>query len=349
MAKRVTAILLACCLGLSAAAQDRPASVRPATTTPATTKPTAARPAAAKPAADKAAAKHKAAKDKLAADKSVSDKPATDNAATDRAPTDNAAPDKLAGDKAAPDKPVTDKAATEPAAAQPTLRIATEGACPPFNYLDAGTEPQGFEIELGKALCQEMAVTCTFVVHEWDGIIRGLLAKDYDAIMASLAMTPRRKARIAFSKRYYFIPPAFIGPKDSDIRDVSPAGLAGKRVGTTENSHHAAFLEARYPDADLRVYSKLDEANLDLLTGRIDLVLGDKLALSRFLEAREGACCRFVADAPADPEFYGEGVGIGLRKEDKDLKERLNRGLERLIANGTYDAIRAKYFAFDTK
>jgi polar amino acid transport system substrate-binding protein len=310
------------------------------------------RPASAKPAAaakDKTA-KDKAAKDKPAADKSGTDKPATDNAATDKAPTDNAAPDKLAGDKAAPDKPAMDKAAGEtPAAAQPTLRIATEGAFPPFNYLDAGTEPQGFEIEIGKALCQEMAVTCTFVVHEWDGIIRGLLAKDYDAIMASLAMTPRRKARIAFSKRYYFIPPAFIGPKDSDIRDVSPAGLAGKRVGTTENSHHAAFLEARYPDADLRVYSKLDEANLDLLTGRIDLVLGDKLALSRFLEAREGACCRFIADAPADPEFYGEGVGIGLRKEDKDLKERLNRAIERLKADGTYDAIRAKYFAFDTK
>jgi len=273
MTKRVTALLLACCVGLSAAAQDKPTT----------------RPAAEKPATDK------------------------------------------------------------PAAAQPTLRIATEGAFPPFNYLDSNSDPQGFEIELGKALCQDMAVTCTFVVHEWDGIIRGLLTKDYDAIMASLAMTPRRKARIAFSKRYYFIPPAFIGAKDSDIRDVSAAALAGKRIGTTGNSHHAAFVEARYPDADLRVYGKLDEANLDLLTGRIDLVLGDKLALSRFLEAREGACCRFVADPPADPEFYGEGVGIGLRKEDKDLKDKLNRALERLIADGTYDRIRSKYFAFDTK
>ena len=279
MAKRVTAILLACCVGLSAAAQDKATTAKPGADTPAA------------------------------------------------------------------EKPVTDK----PATGQPTLRIATEGAFPPFNYLDSNGEPQGFEIEIGKALCQEMAVTCTFVAHEWDGIIRGLLAKDYDAIMASLAMTPRRKARIAFSKRYYFIPPAFIGPKDSDIRDVSPAALAGKRIGTTENSNHAAFLEARYADADIRVYGKLDEANLDLLTGRIDLVLGDKLALSRFLEEREGACCRFIADVSADPEFYGEGIGIGLRKEDKDLKDRLNRALERLIADGTYDRIRSKYFAFDTK
>ncbi|HEY7383755.1 MAG TPA: transporter substrate-binding domain-containing protein [Beijerinckiaceae bacterium] len=289
MARRVTAILLACCVGLSAAAQDRPTPATPAPDTPVTAKPAPDKPMTAKPA-----------------------------------------PDKLA-------------------TGQTTLRIATEGAFPPFNYLDAGSEPHGFEIEIGKALCQEMAVACTFVVHEWDGIIRGLLAKDYDAIMASLAITPRRKARIAFSKRYYFIPPAFIGPKDSDIHDVTPAALAGKRIGTTENSHHAAFLEARYADADIRVYGKLDEANLDLLTGRIDLVLGDKLALSRFLEAREGACCRFVADAPADQEFYGEGVGIGLRKEDKDLKDRFNRALERLTADGTYDRIRSKYFAFDTK
>src|SRR3712207_3524419 len=84
------------------------------------------------------------------------------------------------------------------------IRIATEGAFPPFNYLE-NNEPQGFEIDLAKAFCEAMGVTCTFVIHEWDGIIKGLLAKDYDAIMASMAVTERRKARIAFSKRYYFI------------------------------------------------------------------------------------------------------------------------------------------------
>jgi polar amino acid transport system substrate-binding protein len=232
---------------------------------------------------------------------------------------------------------------------QLTIRIATEGAFPPFNYIDQNNEPQGFEIDLGKALCREMAAHCIFVVHEWDGIIRGLLAKEYDAIMASLAITERRKARISFSMRYYFIPPTFIGARDSDIRDVSRAALVGKTIGTTENSDHAAFLEAVYPGVDLRVYGKLEEANLDLLTGRIELVLGDKLALSRFLKSREGACCRSIADAPVDLKFYGEGVGIGLRKEDKALKDRFNRALGRLIADGTYDAIRTKYFDFDIK
>jgi len=231
---------------------------------------------------------------------------------------------------------------------QRVIRIATEGAFPPFNYLE-NNEPQGFEIELGKAFCEAMGATCTFVVHEWDGIVRGLLAREYDAVMASLAVTERRKMRIAFSKRYYFIPPAFIGHKDTDIGDVSPTALAGKTIGTTAGSHHAAFLEARYENSDVRHYAKLEEADLDLLTRRIDLVLGDKLALSRFLKSREGACCRFVGEPAVDPKFYGEGVAVGLRKEDKALKEMFNRAIDKVVADGTYDRIRAKYFDFDTK
>jgi len=239
--------------------------------------------------------------------------------------------------------------AQEPPPIEPrTVRIATEGAFPPFNYLE-NNEPQGFEIDLGKAFCEAMGATCTFVIHEWDGIIKGLLAKEYDAVMASLAITERRKARIAFSRRYYLIPPAFIGRKDQDVPDVSPAVLAGRTIGTIEGSHHAAFLQARYPGAEIRTYAKLEEADLDLLTGRIDLVLGDKLALSRFLKSREGACCHIIGEPHADPVYYGEGVAVGLRKEDKALKEMFNRAIERVMGDGTYDRIRAKYFEFDTK
>jgi polar amino acid transport system substrate-binding protein len=229
-----------------------------------------------------------------------------------------------------------------------TIRIATEGAYPPFNFLD-NNEPQGFEIDLAKALCDAMAVTCTFAIHEWDGIVKGLIGKEYDAIISSLEITERRKTRIAFSKRYYFIPPAFIGHKESDLRDVSPADLTGKTIGTTEGSHHFAYLEAHYPKSELRSFAKLEEANLDLLTRRIELVLGDKLVLSRFLKSREGSCCRFIADAPVDPAYYGDGIGVGLRKEDKDLKEMFNRAIDRVKTDGTYDRIRAKYFDFDTK
>ena len=239
-----------------------------------------------------------------------------------------------------------------PAAAQQqprSIRIATEGAFPPFNYLDENSEPRGFEIDLTKALCEAMAARCTLVLREWEGIIKGLLAKEYDAIMASLAITPKRRERIAFSKRYYFIPPAFIGARDSDLRAVTPAALTGKVIGTTEGSQHAAYLHAHYKEADIRLYGKLEDANLDLMTGRVELVLGDKLALSRFVKSREGACCRFIGDAPVDAAFYGEGVGVGLRKEDRDLKTMFDRAIDRVMADGTYERIRAKYFDFSTR
>lgn len=238
-----------------------------------------------------------------------------------------------------------------PAMAQETrtVRIATEGAFPPFNYLD-NNEPQGFEIELGRAFCAAMKADCVFVVHDWEGILKALVAKEYDAAMASLLVTDKRKERIAFSRPYYRIPVSFIARKDFDVAGLTPAALAGKRIGTTDRSEHAAFLEERYPQSELRTFGKFEDANLDLLSGRIDLVLGDRIALNRFLEAKDGsACCRLVGDAPHDLAFYSPGIAIGLRKQDKELRDSFNRAIEAVMADGTYDRIRAKYFPFDTK
>ncbi len=231
----------------------------------------------------------------------------------------------------------------------PSIRIAVEGAYPPFNYLDQASELQGFEVDLAKAVCEAMRAKCSFVTHDWDGIIRGLINREYDAVMSSLEITDRRAKRIAFSRRYYRIPAAFIGAKDSDIRAVSPQGLAGKTVGTTDRTEHEDFLRQLYKGTDVRIYGKLEEANLDLLTGRIDLVLGDKLSLSKFLDSREGACCRFVADAPFEPAYHGNGYGVGLRKEDHELKDAFDAAIDQVMKDGTYDKIRARYFAFDIK
>jgi polar amino acid transport system substrate-binding protein len=231
----------------------------------------------------------------------------------------------------------------------PRIRVAVEGAYPPFNYLDQNNELQGFEVDLLKALCKVMQAQCILVPREWDGIVRGLLDREYDAIMSSLEITERRAKRIAFSRSYYRMPAAFIGRKDTDIAQVTPEALRDKAVGTADRSEHAAFLKEVYPETRLQTYGKLDEANLDLLTERLDLVLGDKLSLFRFLASREGACCRLVADAPASQAHYGKGYGIGIRKEDEALKGSFDRAIETVIADGTYDRIRAGYFAFDIK
>jgi polar amino acid transport system substrate-binding protein len=238
-----------------------------------------------------------------------------------------------------------------PATAQdrPVIRVAVEGAYPPFNYLDQNNELQGFEVDLLKALCDAMKAECVPTVHQWDGIVQGLLKKEYDAVMSSLEITERRQKRIAFTNPYYRIPAIFIGRKDAPVGQVTPEALAEKRIGTADRSDHETYLKEFYKDSEIELYGKTEEANLDLLVGRLDAVFGDKRFLTKFLESREGSCCHILGDAPANPAYRHQSYGIGLRKEDRGLKDRFNAAIAQVMADGTYDRIRAKYFSFDIK
>lgn len=230
------------------------------------------------------------------------------------------------------------------------IRIAVEGAYPPFNFIDPNSnELQGFEVDLLKSLCEAMQAQCDIVQHEWDGIIKGLLNNEYDAIMSSMEITERRQKRIAFTDPYYRIPAVFIGSKEVAPGEVTPQALAGKRIGTIERSDHEAYLKTFYKDSEIVLYAKAEEANLDLLVGRLDAVFADELLLSKFLQSREGECCHVLGDAPLDPPYRREAYGIGLRKDDNDLRARFNRAIAQVKADGTYDRIRSRYFSFDIK
>ena len=232
---------------------------------------------------------------------------------------------------------------------KPTIRVAIEGAYPPFNFIDANNELQGFEVDLLKSVCDAMKATCELVPHPWDGIVKGLLNGEYDAVMSSLEITERRQKRIAFSDPYYRIPAVFIGSKETAPGETTPAAMAGKKIGTIERTDHEAYLKTFYKDSEIVLFAKPEEANLDLLVGRVDAVFADELLLSKFLESREGACCHILGDAPAEPAYKREAYGIGLRKEDESLREQFNRAIAQVKADGTYDRIRAKYFSFDIK
>jgi polar amino acid transport system substrate-binding protein len=231
------------------------------------------------------------------------------------------------------------------------IRFATEGADPPFNFVDSNNAVQGFEIDVTRAICAELKLECTFELDDWDSLIPDLKAGKFDAIVASLEITEERRQRIAFSEPYYRTPAVFMGRTDTILTDVTPAGLKGLRIGATENSVYAAYLDDRYrATSTLLFYANQDEASLDLALGRIDLVLGDKIALAEWLKrGREASCCHFVADAPRDREAFGDGYGYGLRRGDEALKATLDRGLEAIRLRGTYDVIRARYFPFDVK
>jgi polar amino acid transport system substrate-binding protein len=236
------------------------------------------------------------------------------------------------------------------AASKPVIRVAVEGAYPPFNFIDQNNELQGFEVDLLKALCDAMKAECVMTPHQWDGIIRGLVNGEYDAIMSSLEITERRQKRIAFSDPYYRLPAIFIGRKDTPAGQVSPQALADRRIGATDRSDHETYLKQFYKDSEIVLYARQDEANLDLLVERVDAVFGDKRSLTRFLESREGsACCHILGNAPADPPYRYQSYGVGLRREDEALRARFNAAISQVMADGTYDRIRAKYFSFDIK
>jgi polar amino acid transport system substrate-binding protein len=227
-----------------------------------------------------------------------------------------------------------------------TVRIASEGARPPYNYLE-NNKLAGFEIDLGRDLCARMKVSCGFIAQDWDGLIPGLLARHYDAIMAAMEITGEARKKIAFAKPYIRMPSAFMTLKQGAALDMSPAGLVGKAIGVESGGAHQAYLEDVYKRSEIHPYATLEEAILDLGEGRLDAVIGDKDAIAEYMKTRkEAQCCVLSADVPHDPAYFGDGIGIGLRKQDKALKAMFEKALDSCVADGAFAKIRAKYFDF---
>ena len=226
------------------------------------------------------------------------------------------------------------------------LTIASEGARPPYNYFD-GDRLAGFEIDLGQDLCRRMGVTCTFVARQWDGMIPGLLERRYDAIMAAMEINPEREAKIAFTLPYIRMPSAFMVTKASGLASDDPSTLAGKKIGVEKGGTHEIFLKTLYSQSIVKLYTTLSDAILDLEAGTVDAVIGDKDEIVTFLKTRRDArCCQILADVPRDPRFFGDGIGVGLRKEDTALKTRFEKALAACVADGTFTKLSAKYFSF---
>ncbi len=227
------------------------------------------------------------------------------------------------------------------------VKIGTEGAYPPFNSIDPNGQLVGFDIDIAKALCAAAKFECEFVVQDWDGIIDGLNAKKYDAIIASMSITEERKKVVDFTNKYYNTPAKFVAKKGAGL-DISPEGLKGKAVGVQRATIHENFLRDNFPDLDIRAYATQDEANADLVAGRVDLVMADSVALlGGFVETPEGADFEFVGPDYSDPKWHGEGAGIAVRKGETDLVNALNAAIDQIRSDGTYKAISDKYFDFD--
>ncbi|MBP1848938.1 transporter substrate-binding domain-containing protein [Rhizobium halophytocola] len=249
------------------------------------------------------------------------------------------------------------------------VTIATEGAFPPYNFTRPDGSLDGYDVELGNELCKRMEVKCTFVAQAWDGIIPALLAGKFDAIMAGMSATEKRKEVIAFSESYGSTGQAFATLKGSDLVDLPEKGklyslasneegarkaaeelkplLKGKVIGVQSASIAARFVNEYLKDAvEVREYKTTEQHDLDLVAGRVDLTMASMGYLSTAVEKPANSDMEIVG-----PRFQGgmlgAGSSVGLRKEDTGLKAKFDKAIASAIADGTTKRLSEKWFGFD--
>ncbi|MFN3971121.1 MAG: transporter substrate-binding domain-containing protein [Gemmobacter sp.] len=234
-----------------------------------------------------------------------------------------------------------------PAAAQTVkVGIAAE-PYPPFASPDAGGSWVGWEVDLIGAVCAAAEMDCQIVPVAWDGIIPSLTSGQIDAIMASMSITEERSKTIDFSDKYYNTPTVIVAGK-GDAITPDAAGLKGKILGVQVATVHEAYAQKHFAGsvAEIKIYGTQDEANQDLVAGRIDATQADSIALDDFLKSAEGmACCEVKGAVADDTAVLGLGVGVGLRKGEDALRAKFNEGIAKILADGTYDRVSAPYFA----
>lgn len=235
----------------------------------------------------------------------------------------------------------TDTAATE--ATGEVLRIGTEGAYAPFNYTNADGSLGGFDIEIANALCADMGVTCEIVAQDWDGIIPGLKAGKYDAIVAAMSITPERAEQVSFTDPYFSNTLVFLAKEGSGFDPSNPDDINSKSIAAQRSTISSQWLEQAYPKANMQLYDTLSNAFLDLGSGRVEAMISDKLPAIEWLSSASGSQYTLKGDEiDIDDNF-----AIAVRPGDP-LQAKINDSLAAIKADGTYAAINEKYFSVPT-
>jgi len=249
------------------------------------------------------------------------------------------------------------------------VKIATEGAYPPWNALNSAGQLEGFEIDLYKDLCARAKLECTMQQTAWDGIIPSLQQGKFDVIMAGMSITDKRKKKITFSRSYASSPAVFVVNKSSDLAafkvasdnislavldseentslEATLAALKGKTIGVQKGTIHLDFLnEYAIANATIRSYGTQEQLDLDLQSGRVDVAFAAMSYWHPLFQKEEGK--DFLAIGPGFSEGpFGDGVGLGLRKDDQELADKFSVAIKSAIADGTVSKIATKWFGFD--
>jgi len=230
------------------------------------------------------------------------------------------------------------------------IKFGVDATYPPFESLSPSGDFQGFDIDLGKAICAELKVKCVFVSQGFDGIIPALEARKFDAILSSMTVTPDRAKQINFSSEMYNEPTSLVTKKGSGLVPTA-ASLKGKTVGVEAGTIQESYAKAYWAPNGVTVvsYPGQDQVYADLLSGRLDASLQDSVEADYgFLKTPKGADYEFGGNVTYDPQdVLGSYIAIGLRKDEPALLKKIDGAIAEIIKSGQYKTIEAKYFNFD--
>jgi polar amino acid transport system substrate-binding protein len=225
-----------------------------------------------------------------------------------------------------------------------TIRFLTESDYPPFDYTGPDGNPAGFNVDLARLICEEIKVSCTIQARNFGSLIDAL-SDGRGAVIASIAPTAETRQRADFTDPYYRTPARFVARLDSQIGDVLPERLERKKIAVISGTAHEAYLKAMFTEAEVRAYPNADAARAALRNKDVDLLFGDGIALAFWLNGSDsGGCCAFRGGPFLESRFFGEGIGIAVKRGNDLLRQAFNWALFRLWEKGSFTDLWLRYF-----
>jgi polar amino acid transport system substrate-binding protein len=225
------------------------------------------------------------------------------------------------------------------------IRFLTDSDYPPFNYFDEDNVLTGFNVDVARAICLELAAACDIQVRPWSELLPALRRGETDAVIASHAVSASALQLVDFSDRYYSTPARFAGKRDGVRLEVTPDGLEGKKIAVAKGTAHEAYLRTFFRDSTIRAYPTPELARDALITGAADLLFDDGIGLAFWLNGTASrACCEFKGGPFSEPRYFGDGVAIAVNRADLQLKALINTALRRMRTTGRLEELVLRYF-----
>jgi len=227
------------------------------------------------------------------------------------------------------------------------LRFLTTGDFPPFNFYDEDGVLTGFNVDLARAICLQLQVTCEVSERPWAQLLPSLQKSDVDAVIAGHAVTAQALQKVAFSDRYFHTPGRLARRRKNTGLTATPEGLEGKRIAVASGTAHEAYVRQFFRGSRILVFDNPDIAREALKAGEVDVVFGDAVSLSFWINGTASEqCCTFSGGAFLEPKFFGDGMAIALPKDDPQLKADVNNALAEVRTSGRFIELVTRYFPF---